>query len=358
MKFFNKTIINSSLILFAFLISFLVAEIFFRFYLFGYKNDPLKIKNWAVEGVWDINKSPVELNYNLGWIPKTGSYKYSAPKHSVTVNKSKLRSNRRDNIEYKSNKVIMFLGNSFTYGDGVNDNETFPSVFESIVKKQTLNAGVPAYGIDQIYLRSLEMIQNFSISDLFLCFIPDNIDRCNNSTFHKVPKPFFNLENNIPVLNSIKTYDFSYTKNFNLSLFHKIGGYSILIDRVMRHFFPNFWFYDIQISKKEEHKDGKKISTMLINSLKRKCEIKNINFFLIPLAHQRYAINQKENLKFVLSHIDNDVKVINIYNQLEKIRLSNPDLFSSYFLEYNYHYSALGNAFVANYIIDELKNKF
>ena len=33
-----------------------------------------KNQNWAIDGVWDVNRSPVELNYRLGWIPRIGFF--------------------------------------------------------------------------------------------------------------------------------------------------------------------------------------------------------------------------------------------------------------------------------------------
>ena len=122
----------------------------------------------------------------------------------------------------------------------------------------------------------------------------------------------------------------------------------------MESFSPDFWSYSVKISKKKEHDKGKEISIQLINLLKKECDKKNINFFVIPLAHQRYSIDHIDNLQYVLNHLDKGISVINVFKNLEKIRLENPNLFSSYFLEDNYHFSILGNEFVANYIYNEM----
>ena len=355
MKISKTSLTNLSLFAFAFLFSFLVVEILFRIYLFGLGGHPFKIQNWAIDGIWNINKSPVELNYELGWIPKIGFSTYNKPTHSITINNDKLRSNNQENSKKASEKVMLFSGDSFTFGDGVNDNETFPSIFESISNKEVLNAGVPAYGIDQMFLRSLNLLQKFPISDLFFCFIPDDINRCNNSTFHKVRKPYYNLEKNSIKLVPIAIEDFEKISDFNISLFHKIAGFSIIIDKIMRITFPEFWSYSVQLSKKKEHTNGPEISTVLIDSLKKECVKNNINFYVIPLAHQRYSNNHKKNLKFVLDTIDENIKIINVFDQLETIRNEDSDLFESYFLKNNYHYSKLGNEYVARYIYNEMK---
>ena len=352
----SKTfLINLSLIISAFLISFLVIEILFRIYVFGFGGNPLKIKNWAIDGVWDVNRSPVELNYRLGWVPRIGFYSFNEPIHSITVNDYKLRSNFPRKLKKRSGKSVLFSGDSFTFGDGVNDNETFPSYFEFMTKKDVINAGVPAYGIDQMFLRSMDLIKQFPISDLFFCFIPDDINRCNNSTFHKIRKPYFIIDKNDIKLVPISNDDFSKTEKFNITLFHKIGGFSLVINNIMRGFFPEYWIYSVQLSKKEEHTNGKQISTILINSLKNECDKNNINFYVVPLTHERYSNYDKNNLQFVLDAINQDINVINVFDHLEGIRKENPHLFSSYFLKKNYHYSKQGNEYVARFIFNELE---
>jgi len=46
-------------------------ELFFRLYFFGINGGPFKIQNWVVQGLWDIGRSSLKLDYKLGWSPKT-----------------------------------------------------------------------------------------------------------------------------------------------------------------------------------------------------------------------------------------------------------------------------------------------
>lgn len=52
----------------------------------------------------------------------------------------------RDNEESLNNPEIVFIGDSFTTGIGVNQNETFSSRVGKTLQKNTLNLGVPSYG--------------------------------------------------------------------------------------------------------------------------------------------------------------------------------------------------------------------
>ena len=66
--------------------------------------------------------------------------------------------------------------------------------------------------------------------------------------------------------------------------------------------------------------------------------------------------DQTKNLDFVLNQIKGKINIINLYNELENIRNEDPKLFSSFFLKNNYHFSSLGNDFVAKSIYEKIKN--
>ena len=61
-------------------------ELFFRLYFFGIDGAPFKVQNWVVQGLWDIGRSSVKLDYKLGWSPKTGTFKkYTAHTQSQLI---------------------------------------------------------------------------------------------------------------------------------------------------------------------------------------------------------------------------------------------------------------------------------
>ena len=68
-------------------------ELFFRLYFFGIDGAPFKVQNWVVQGLWDIGRSSVKLDYKLGWSPKTGTFKKNTPAHTITIDKNNFRKN-------------------------------------------------------------------------------------------------------------------------------------------------------------------------------------------------------------------------------------------------------------------------
>jgi hypothetical protein len=52
----------------------------------------------------------------------------------------------RDDEKSLENPQVIFLGDSYTMGWGVNQEEAFPQIFEKITNLKTLNAGISSYG--------------------------------------------------------------------------------------------------------------------------------------------------------------------------------------------------------------------
>jgi hypothetical protein len=82
--------------------------------------------------------------------PKTGAVIYSA---DYTIDTNLLR----QTTSSENGPAIVFFGDSFTFGLGVNDDETLPQLFADLLdhKQRVLNLGFSGYGPQQ-YLRELE----------------------------------------------------------------------------------------------------------------------------------------------------------------------------------------------------------
>jgi hypothetical protein len=78
----------------------------------------------------------------LGWIPRPGRF---SGDWTSNVDASSIRSTGRS----ITTRPILAVGDSFTFGDEVEDSETWAANLEEFLNKRVLNAGVGAYGIDQ-----------------------------------------------------------------------------------------------------------------------------------------------------------------------------------------------------------------
>jgi len=145
----------------------------------------------------------------LGWKPKPnfkGKYLNNA---TYTTNSQGIRGQRE--YSYKKDPStfrIITIGDSFTFGENANDNETYPFLLEQTLTTLTnktievINFGVHATGTDQGYLYLKEEGMNYTPNLIvYGLFIPD-IHR-NSMNFRDYAKPRFTLKNGDLVLESL-----------------------------------------------------------------------------------------------------------------------------------------------------------
>jgi hypothetical protein len=127
---------------------------------------------FVVEGVATVLEPKTSINVTKGWSvtrpvigwgpehpgrfhaerrdPKSGAVIYVA---DYTIDANLLR----QTISSEKGPAIVFFGDSFTFGVGVNDAETLPQLFADVLdrKQRVLNLGIGGYGPQQ-FLRELE----------------------------------------------------------------------------------------------------------------------------------------------------------------------------------------------------------
>ena len=91
----------------------------------------------------------------------------------LNTNNRGLRGERYYDYQKPKDKLrILILGDSFTFGDEVSDNETWPAVLEKIANKKVVNGGVFGYGIDQSFLRMKVLVAKYNPDIVIFSFIP------------------------------------------------------------------------------------------------------------------------------------------------------------------------------------------
>ena len=155
---------------------------------------------------------------------------------------------------------IMTLGDSFTEGFVVSDNESWPAHLERDTGRRVFNAAVRAYGLDQAILRGERLAPLFKPRTLILAFIADDIDRTMLSIHNNAHKPYFvaagqGIElRNVPVPTT--------PTHGNLNLMRRIFGHSYLLDFIFRRLGLNEWWAGSSIYV---HSDGDLVSCRLMD---------------------------------------------------------------------------------------------
>jgi hypothetical protein len=89
---------------------------------------------------------------------------------------------------------ILAVGDSYTYGDEVVDEEAWPAHLQRLTGRRVLNGGVTGYGFDQMVLRAEQLVPALKPSVVIVSFIADDIRRTEMRRMWWRDKPWFTLE--------------------------------------------------------------------------------------------------------------------------------------------------------------------
>jgi hypothetical protein len=147
---------------------------------------------------------PLEHDPLLGYAPRPGDYgRRTRWRTQVEVTPQRLRSN---GAAPPHGAPILAIGDSFTWGDSVNDDETWPAHLERLLGRPVGNGGVSGYGFDQMVLRAERLVAELRPVLVVVSFISDDVQRCENS-YRYAPKPFFRIEDGSLVLAGVPVPD-------------------------------------------------------------------------------------------------------------------------------------------------------
>jgi len=96
----------------------------------------------------------IELDPDLGHIPAANLDRIDNKGSTVSTNAAHMRGRREYSLARTEAARVVAIGDSFTFGQCVDDDETFPhAIEESLANTEALNLGVVGYGQGQALLR-------------------------------------------------------------------------------------------------------------------------------------------------------------------------------------------------------------
>jgi hypothetical protein len=195
----------------------------------------LTVRNFVADRIILFGSAyPSEYDPELGWVPKAG---FASDRNiwgtRVTIDARGLRQNGAP-PRLDAGAPLLLVGDSFVFGDEVDDAGTLPAHLENILAAPVANAGVFGYGIDQSVLRAERLAPQLHPRAIVLGFIPDDIGRVNISVRTGVEKPYFELDprgelllRNVPVSRTRpRVSEIGWTR--------AVFGYSYFADWLMR----------------------------------------------------------------------------------------------------------------------------
>lgn len=147
----------------------------------------------------DKGESLFLIDSDLGWRPRPGA---SSLDGKVNINEAGMRQNANPAMPPEDTAAvfrIVTIGDSFTFGDEVSDNETWPAQLERILRAdgvptRVFNLGTNAYGIDQALLRLVRDGAPLRPDVVILGLQPENLMRNVN-----IVRPIFFPDTALPL---------------------------------------------------------------------------------------------------------------------------------------------------------------
>lgn len=141
---------------------------------------------------------PFGYDRELGFAPTPGAAAPASLWGEVNITPAGVRSNGA--AARPPGRPIVAVGDSFTFGDEVQDSETWPAQLERSTGLPVLNGGVSGYGLDQMLLRAERLLDRHPARLLIVSLIDDSVRRCEFS-YRFAWKPYFELDGGLQLRN-------------------------------------------------------------------------------------------------------------------------------------------------------------
>jgi hypothetical protein len=129
----------------------------------------------------------------VGRRPKDGVSLRHPKGYTITIGEHGTRSNG-SNAQVPPRPLTLAVGDSFAFGDGVDDQDSWPAVLERLTGQRVVNGAVPGFGLDQAVLRAEQLAALYDPALLVVSFIPHDVLRCEMAYWSGHPKPYFDLD--------------------------------------------------------------------------------------------------------------------------------------------------------------------
>jgi lysophospholipase L1-like esterase len=239
--------------------------------------------NWRIENTVIMNSRDVIVpESRLGWTLRPNN---TAPGHN-TIDHGLRRNNAASKVE---TGAVLAVGDSFTEGWEVEDEESWPAQLERRIKRTVLNAGVGGYGTDQVVLRAEQLLPILKPKTLIVGFLSFDIYRAGHTHFGS-PKPYFTIENDAlkyhpPALLKPRRERGTFTA-ISYGVRDALGHLAV-VDYLLARLAPDFWYGDERREYLKAPNDPIRVTCLLLDRLKKKTDAEGIRAVLFM---QYYAM--------------------------------------------------------------------
>jgi GNAT superfamily N-acetyltransferase len=237
---------------------------------------------------------------------------------------------------------ILTVGDSFTFGDQVDDDETWPAYLEAILGRPVLNGGVFGYSLGQSVLRAEEILARMPADYLIVSVFPDDISRCEYSTRY-APKPYFDIVDGRLVLHAPgdrgpRSPDYERQRRLKNLL-----GHSALLDAVFTATAKVWWYKEERSTRIHPQGEGLKIARLLVERIDSLCRERGCRPLMVSQGPSLSGAAAE-----VLEHADrHGIPTLDLIGRVNELGADDPGIFERFF---DGHMTPEGNRWVAEEI--------
>jgi hypothetical protein len=291
----------------------------------------------------------------LGWGLRPG-LKDGSGNHTFTTGEFGIRMNAPEIIPPARNAIVA-VGDSFTAGSEVSDNESWPAYLERMAGMPVVNAASGAWGSDQIVLRALDLVPKLQPKTVIVSFLADDVLRAGYRVYGGANKPYFEVVDGQLVHrnNPVPPYTGSASEVGNL---RSILGYSEVANIVARAAVGPTWVHGRQYTLAKN--DPAQVTCLLLDRIKKDAAEKGYRLLLV-MQYGGYDIEtlskHAEYEQPVIACVPKmGIEMVDLWQPLKEAH-SSGTLRSFYMMHSSTihgHMSAKGNEFVATQIAKAL----
>lgn len=232
----------------------------------------------SVGAVPAVGDGPTRFDAQLGYVPAPGRHDWG--RWSSTVRADGMRAGAPRGAT--ASAVVLAVGDSFTFGDEVADDETWPARLEQAIGAPVANGGVFGYGIDQAVLRAERQLSAGSPAPrcVVLALVSDDVSRCELSCRH-VYKPWFEIGNDAADFGLVHHHDPVPNVAPSIPWDRALAGRSFVVRALARRVAPTWWYLT---DAWREHADGDAVAVRLIERLHAACAAREVRLLVVTLC--------------------------------------------------------------------------
>lgn len=298
---------------------------------------------------------PAEPHPILGYVPSPAEHPTENRWGTVvTIDADRFRSNGRpmsmieENGEQRPAGVVLAVGDSFTFGDQVNDDETWPAYLETILGRPVRNGGVFGYSLGQTVLRAEAIVARMPVADLVVSIFPDDIDRCEYSTRYAA-KPYFDIVDGELVLNAPGERGPRSPADERQRRLKNFLGHSALLDAVLSATATQWWYKEERSRRVHPPGEGLKIARLLIDRIDALCRDRGCRPLIVSQGPRRTG-SATELLQYARGR---GLETLDLIDRVNDLGERDPGIFERFF---DGHMTPEGNRWVAEQIAAVLRD--